>query len=939
MSALVLLSASTSIAAVIAIGAIMALLRTHRRLSILESAVDALADGFVLYDNNDRVALTNRRYRELHAANELAARPGTRFEDLFRAAVACGEIPVVGPDVETLIGERLALHNNPSGAIERRSGDLWLRISEHRTRDGSTVGIHADVTALKTAQGSAEAARERMSDFAEASNDWFWEADDAGNLTYLSEPFEAATGISVASRIGALRLDLNLALDPDNPDWDDHLRVVTARQPFRDFVMQVQFPRGARHLSVSGKPLFDRDGRFLGYRGTTRNVTAEIEGQRTRARLLDAVNSIPDGFQLWDKNERLILYNPSAFVGVFPSDAPPPPGISYREVLERVVRSGKLPITVGHEEEFIEAALYRHRAVPSGQVEHMIEGGRWMSIRWQRASDGGVVSILSDITERKQAEAALLASEERERLAHSRLLDAIESLRGGFMLWDKDERLVLFNQATFGMIYSGTWQPPLGIAFPDYVAELIDHGEIGDADARHPDLVREATEWQSDGMSGSIEYRLEDGRWVLDQRRRTSEGGAVSVLTDVTALKEAQLKAEAAAAGLAEKQRQLDVAIENISQGLVFYDADQRLVLCNRHYQELFCLPDELAQPGVHLREIMEYSVRTGNYTPETATHVVESRLAAAESTERYHGWIHFADGRIIEKIFQPLPDGGAVGTFRDVTKRERTTEALIAAKDAAEAANQAKAKFLAQMSHELRTPLNAIIGFSEIIRDRAYGEAAVVRYADYAADIHSSGHHLLRLINDILHMAKAEAGLRTLTESIVNIREEAAQAVSMLDRAAHTGGVIIVTDLPSSLPRLQADRRLVLQLFLNLLSNAVKFTSPGGMITMTAGVGPSGDLMIAVDDTGVGIAAEDQAQVFEPFFQSAAPPGRLHEGTGLGLSICKDIMDLHGGSISITSEPGRGTRATLRFPITRMMAGMPAGAGSDDGWPASLRV
>jgi two-component system heavy metal sensor histidine kinase CusS len=107
----------------------------------------------------------------------------------------------------------------------------------------------------------------------------------------------------------------------------------------------------------------------------------------------------------------------------------------------------------------------------------------------------------------------------------------------------------------------------------------------------------------------------------------------------------------------------------------------------------------------------------------------------------------------------------------------------------------------------------------------------------------------------------------------------------------------------------------------------------------MTAGVGPSGDLMIAVDDTGIGIAAEDQAQVFEPFFQSAAPPGRLHEGTGLGLSICKDIMDLHGGSISITSEPGRGTRATLRFPITRMMAGMPAGARSDDGWPASLRA
>jgi signal transduction histidine kinase len=426
-------------AALVGSAAWQAYARARQRIALVQGAVDALADGFILYDRHDRVALTNRKYRELHADNLLATRLGVRFEDLFRQAIACGEIPVIDADIEAVVKERLALHRDPAGAIEQCNNGQWLRIAEHRTVDGGTVGIHSDITALKSAQAAAEAAEQllrdavdsisagfviydaddrlvlcnqhyrelyeshgelivpgarfedmvraslaagqipdaigneeawlamrlrqhrqgettieerradgrwvliterntrvggvagmriditdlkdaqaraeaaqaRMEDFADAATDWFWEADVDGNLTYLSEPFEAATGISVASRIGAKRLDINRELDPENPGWDEHLRTVFDKDKFRDFVMTVQTPKGMKHLSVSGKPLLGVDGDFQGYRGTTRDVTVEIDAQRTLARQKEELAATAEQLKAANAAKSMFLANMS----------------------------------------------------------------------------------------------------------------------------------------------------------------------------------------------------------------------------------------------------------------------------------------------------------------------------------------------------------------------------------------------------------------------------------------------------------------------------------------------------------------------------------------------------------------------------------------------------------------------------------------------------
>ncbi len=248
-------------------------------------------------------------------------------------------------------------------------------------------------------------------------------------------------------------------------------------------------------------------------------------------------------------------------------------------------------------------------------------------------------------------------------------------------------------------------------------------------------------------------------------------------------------------------------------------------------------------------------------------------------------------------------------------------------------AANRAKSEMLTNMSHELRTPLNAIIGFSEVLRDGLFGPLGNPRYVDYSNDIHASGIHLLNIINDILDLAKIEAGKMELHEADIVVSDLVEAVIPIVQARAKAGGLALSAAVPDNMPMLRADPRAVKQILINLLSNAIKFTEDGGSVAVSAAL-DNGMILLSVSDTGIGIAEADMAIALDAFGQVDGSLDRMHEGTGLGLPLVASLTELHGAVFKLDSQPGVGTTATVAFPTRRTLDAAAPGlkrAGRED--------
>ncbi len=259
------------------------------------------------------------------------------------------------------------------------------------------------------------------------------------------------------------------------------------------------------------------------------------------------------------------------------------------------------------------------------------------------------------------------------------------------------------------------------------------------------------------------------------------------------------------------------------------------------------------------------------------------------------------------------------IGTLHDITARKRYEEALVVSKRDAEAASEAKSTFLAKMSHELRTPLNAILGFSEILKDQLFGPLNNEKYLRYLQDIHSSGEHLLKLINDILDISRIESGKFRIDEEVVDLAALVEECASIMEGQVESKRQTLIRDVSQKLPRLRADGRSVRQVLLNLLSNAIKFTPEEGTIRVGAEWAPDGSLLLSVADDGAGMTPEEMSIVFQPFSRGGNKM-KENEGAGLGLFITKSLVELHGGTLGITSDVGAGTTITASFPTHRVI-------------------
>jgi two-component system, cell cycle sensor histidine kinase PleC len=241
-----------------------------------------------------------------------------------------------------------------------------------------------------------------------------------------------------------------------------------------------------------------------------------------------------------------------------------------------------------------------------------------------------------------------------------------------------------------------------------------------------------------------------------------------------------------------------------------------------------------------------------------------------------------------------------------------------------AEEANLAKSKFLATMSHELRTPLNAILGFSEVMKSELFGPHSVAQYKEYSVDIHSSGQHLLDIINEILDLSRIEAGRYELTEEAIDLASMADDCVHLLDLRARNKMITLKTLLEQGLPKLWADERAVRQIIINLLANGIKFTPQGGEVTIKVGWTATGGQYVSIRDTGPGIPEEEMHTVLESFGRGSLAIKTAEQGSGLGLPIVKGLVDIHGGQFHLRSKLREGTEVIVIFPAERVMDTLP---------------
>ncbi|MFN3076239.1 MAG: PAS-domain containing protein [Alphaproteobacteria bacterium] len=506
---------------------------------------------------------------------------------------------------------------------------------------------------------------------------------------------------------------------------------------------------------------------------------------------------------------------------------------------------------------------------------------------------------------------ATQAESARADRTQMRLSEAIESISEALVLWDAEDRLVTCN-GRFRALYA---DPPIeirpGLEFPALIREIVRLGYVSVSRDQASEWIEQRMREHRDAVQG-VEIEHTNGTSLLLRERKTRDGSVVSILTDITALKQRERE-------IANKSAQLNVILENVPQGVVVFDRDFQLATCNQHTRELLSIPR--AQP------------MTGKTYEALFQHLVGDLASPVESSDGLGidvGERTLADGRVLEIRHHPMPGGGTVATFTDVTDRKRGEQELREAKEAAERASRAKAAFLAAVSHELRTPLNAIIGFSEAMLGELFGPLENDHYVGYAHDIYESGSHLHDLINDILDMSKAEAGRIDLDERPLDLPRLIAAAIRMIRKRADNARIRIELVLPEALPRLFGDERRLRQVLVNLLSNAVKFTDNGGTIVVMVEADELRGFTLSVSDTGIGIEPEDLDRAVAPFSQIDSGLNRKYEGTGLGLPLTKALVELHGGLLVLESTVGVGTTATVRLPRERIVVELPALGDSD---------
>jgi signal transduction histidine kinase len=619
--------------------------------------------------------------------------------------------------------------------------------------------------------------------------------------------------------------------------------------------------------------------------------------------LQNAFDSIPSPRWLRNKEGRLIWVNKTYAdaVGHIISDI-----LSQQKELSANVRplKGQSAKILTGPELAAQALKTRIPQVIEGHI--VIEGKRILMQITEMPLPGTEMTL--GITEDISAVDELRTELKRYQASNKELL---EHLRSAIAIYTADERLAFFNPA-----FSQLWSLEEGwLNTKPKLAEIMEKLRETRRLPEQADFKRFKQSWL-DMFTGLINP-YEDMLYLPDSSALRmlviphSMGGLMMTFEDVTS----RLQLESSYNTLIAVQKE---TLDNLGEAVAVYGGDGRLKLWNPAYARLWGLNPEDLDGEPHISRLVEKVSRF--FTKEEWAERKDEIISNAIDRVMREGRLKRADNTLIDFTTVPLPDGGVLVTYTDVTDTVRVENALREKNTALEAAERLKLDFLANVSYQLRTPLNAIMGFNEILENEYFGTLNV-RQKEYTRDIHKASERLLELINDILDLSTLEAGYMILERTDVKIYDLMGNIFDLVSDWARKNSIEIHLHCPKNIGKITADEKRLKQAIINVLRNAINFTPAQGQIDLTARKTKTG-IEIEIKDTGIGIKEDDRARIFAPFerAQSGFADVRSKSGAGLGLSLVKNIIALHGGNVDLESEPGKGTTVILSIPFTSVV-------------------
>jgi signal transduction histidine kinase len=525
------------------------------------------------------------------------------------------------------------------------------------------------------------------------------------------------------------------------------------------------------------------------------------------------------------------------------------------------------------------------------RLEHSELAAKHRQLEDQVASLRALLDTKTSVAERAEPKPSL---EARFR--------SFDRLATAFAVFDQSQRLTHFNQA-----YVELWQID-----PAWLATHPRDGEILDRLRQERRLPEKADyrDWKktwlaSYGSNAQVEdlWHLPDGR-TLHVIADSEAGGVTYLYENVTE----RIALESRYNALIQVQRE---TLDTLREGVAVFAPNGRLRLYNQAFAALWRLNPRQLDKEPHIDEIIE-GCRILYDAPEEWERTKAAVTGIVSERRPYESQVDRADGRVLACAALPLPDGGTLLTYNDVSDAKHMERALIERNEALEEADRLKSTFISHVSYELRTPLNSILGFAQLLASPAFGPLAE-KQREYVHDILASGLTLRAIIDDILDLTTIDAGTLDLNLSPVSVREVIEAAANGVRERLKQNDMTLDVAIEPGIDTFVADGARVTQILYNLLSNAIGFSPEGGRIALNCHRENS-MLAFTVEDQGVGIPEDYQKAVFERF--ESRPHGSRHRGTGLGLSIVKSLAELHGGTVDLSSAPGKGTRVKVLLPL-----------------------